>query len=231
MAYDITGEKYNRLFVEYFSHRENGTSHWMCLCECGNKSIVSGNALRTGHTKSCGCLMRETSSKTRKTHGLSQTKVYRDYQNMLSRCYNTKEAGYENYGGRGIIVCDSWRESFENFWEDVKDQWYDGASLDRIDFDGNYELSNIRWVDYSVQIHNQRKRKNSSSKCKGVSWNKKANKWEAYISIDKKRVYLGLFPDEISAAMCYDDKSFEVYGDKPNEEYYAIPRENQHNPH
>lgn len=89
-----------------------------------------------------------------KTHGMSDTKIYGVWTTMKARCYNKNNAKYKNYGERGIIVCDRWLK-FENFWEDVKFDYKEGLTIDRIDVNGNYEPSNCRWITNSKQQNNK----------------------------------------------------------------------------
>src|SRR5690606_2812880 len=110
--------------------------------------------LRTGKTKSCGCLRIETNISKGTTHGHSGTRTYQAWLNMKSRCSNKKNISYENYGGRGISICDRWLNSFENFLEDMG-ECPDNLTLERMDVNGNYEPNNCIWEDYSQQLFNQ----------------------------------------------------------------------------
>ena len=135
-----------------------------CNCDCGNNAIVRLLNLRYGNTKSCGCGQRKisslTMSKTLLKHGRNKkgnTKPeYVSWQSMKQRCYNTNKDNFSNYGGRGIKVCDRWKDSFINFFTDMGER-PEGYTLDRINNDGNYELSNCRWATYKEQRNNQRK--------------------------------------------------------------------------
>lgn len=95
-----------------------------------------------------------------KTHGLSKTRPYRIWSHILNRCNNSKDVGYDLYGGRGITVCDRWL-TFENFWEDMKQGYADSLSIDRINNNGNYEIENCRWATAKEQRHNRRLDKNA----------------------------------------------------------------------
>lgn len=117
-------------------------------CDCGKtKEVLSGN-LVSGSTKSCG--------HRRERPSLYDTKTYKCWDNMIQRCTNENRDNYENYGGRGIKVCESWRVNFRNFLNDMGDKPI-GLTLDRIDNDGNYEKDNCRWATYSTQNKNRRK--------------------------------------------------------------------------
>jgi hypothetical protein len=131
---------------------------WNSVCDCGGSATSYENGLKAGRSTSCGCKKRERYSeygKNRKTHGLSHTKEDYARRAMLARCYSTKSAQYKNYGARGISVCDRWRESFENFVEDMGMAPSPSHSLDRIDVNGNYEKSNCRWATWKEQQRNR----------------------------------------------------------------------------
>ena len=134
---------------------------------------------------------------------------------MMSRSENKNIPNYSNYGGRGIKVCDRWTD-VNNFIEDMNTDFMEGLTLDRIDVNLGYEKSNCRWADGSVQSHNRRPYKNTSSYFKGVYFNKAREKWVACIMKDGQRSYLGGFCEEIDAAIAYDNASEIIYGDRPN---------------
>lgn len=127
---------------------------YLCKCDCGTLKKVLGYTLIKGTSKSCGCLRKEVSHFLHLSHGKTNTRIYRVWQKMKARTMNKKDFDYPNYGGRGIKVCKRWL-SFENFLEDVKDIPA-GLSLDRIDNNGNYELSNIRLANQKEQCRNKR---------------------------------------------------------------------------
>ena len=119
---------------------------------------------------------------------------------MKARCYIPSCSNYEFYGGRGISVCDEWRNDFIAFrdWA-LANGYTDELSIDRIDPDGNYEPSNCRWVTMTEQFHNRRIRRTNRSGVSGVAWRKDCKKWRATISVNSKRVSLGNFADFDSA--------------------------------
>ena len=130
-------------------------ARWLCRCLCGNESIFPGYELRHGLVHSCGCAKKERASKLNLTHGMSKSKIYRTYRNMINRCYRTTNPDFYRYGGLGIKVCDKWLESFDNFYADMGDV-PDGKSIERIDVFGNYELSNCKWASNIEQANNRK---------------------------------------------------------------------------
>jgi hypothetical protein len=131
-----------------------GQAAWRCRCECGNEVTVPGNSLRTRNTKSCGCLREEASREAHTTHGMSRSRTYHIWQSMMRRCYEEDFLGYENYGGRGIVVEGRWY-TFENFVRDMG-ECPAGLTLDRIDTEKGYGPDNCRWADQKTQTRNRR---------------------------------------------------------------------------
>lgn len=133
---------------------------WECLCECSNIVNVASSHLVSGHTNSCGCYKRQRVLGGITKHGQSMvgkvTSEYKTWSHIKSRCCTKTDAKYPDYGGRGIMVCDRWLESFENFFADMGKKPSPKHSLDRIDNDGNYEPSNCRWGTVEQQSRNKR---------------------------------------------------------------------------
>lgn len=169
---DIEGQRFGRLVAVRFlrlQRRANGfrTAFWLCRCQCGNTTEVDGNKLRNGHTQSCGCLQKERTSAHRKTHGMSHTATYQVWCGMIKRCENPRSKGFSNYGGRGIKVCERWRNSFEAFLKDMGPRPSSRHSIDRINSDGDYEPGNCRWATAKQQARNLRT--NRLLTCRGQS--------------------------------------------------------------
>jgi hypothetical protein len=158
---NLVGQKFGRLTVlDRDISASSGAGHhvkFICICDCGNKVSVSGTNLRRGISKSCGCLRGDSIKQRNVTHCLTGTRLHKIWIGMKERCYTTHFAAYQHYGGRGIKVCDEWKDDFQAFYDWAMSNEYDDTkSIDRIDSDGNYEPSNCRWVTYSIQNKNKR---------------------------------------------------------------------------
>jgi len=137
-------------------------------------------------------------------HGMTGTRIYRIWKGIKNRCTNHKSKHFENYGGRGISICNDWMINPMSFIEWSMINGYDeNLTIDRIDNDGNYEPSNCRWTTMEVQARNKRKlSKKNTSGYRGVYWHNK--KWYARIGVSGEEIHIGVFNDKISAAMAYD---------------------------
>lgn len=156
---DLRGQHFGRLVVVGFRGMRYNQATWLCKCSCGNQSVVLIGNLRSGSTKSCGCLKIEVRNKHNQdsaTHRMTGTRPYRIWNNMKDRCFNKNSKDYNNYGGRGIRVCPQWDKSFEAFWADMGPTYGETLQLDRRDNNGNYEPKNCRWVTAKEQINNTR---------------------------------------------------------------------------
>lgn len=161
---DLVGKRIGRLTViELATKDKDGRARWLCKCDCGNYKIIRNSALGT-NVVSCGCKKRETleSNAIQATHGKSRTRLYGVWGSMVDRCENPNAHEYENYGGRGIKVCDEWRNDYTKFEEWALANGYNEkatrkeSTLDRIDVNGNYEPSNCRFATMKTQSRNRR---------------------------------------------------------------------------
>jgi hypothetical protein len=166
-AKDRTGIRYGRLTAvqQEGIHKRSGNAQWLCECDCGGTKIVRSSSLQSGNTRSCGCLGDETRSvngKDRTLHGYSKTAdgrpsiEYIAWSSAKYRCHCPTNPKFEQYGGRGITMCDEWRNDFQAFYDHIGPKPSPELSLDRIDNDGNYEPGNVRWATASEQRYNQR---------------------------------------------------------------------------
>lgn len=158
---DLTNRQFGRLrVIECAGKNKHNQYQWLCECSCENHTriIVNGGNLKQGHTKSCGCLI-ENCYKSNLKHGLSRTRINATYRHMKDRCFNPKSQYYDDYGGRGIIVCDEWmgKDGFINFYNWAISHGYDEKlTLDRIDNNKGYCPDNCRWATCTQQNCNKR---------------------------------------------------------------------------
>lgn len=143
------GQKFGELTVV---RRDDGSTRWLCACSCGKSTSVAAAKLKSGHTKSCGHLLYVGRPKT---HGDTESREYRIWTDMLQRCFNPKRRFYSRYGGRGITVCDRWRNDYAAFLADMGRTPFPDAQIDRTNNDGDYEPGNCRWVSRTENMRNR----------------------------------------------------------------------------
>lgn len=154
---NLLGKKFNRLTVIEYIGVEKNHRMWRCRCECGNQLISDSARLIGGYVKSCGCINVEAQLESHFKHGMSNTRLHRIWSGIKKRCFNSNVPEYKNYGGRGIKMCDEWKDNFSSFYEwSILHGYNDKLSIDRIDVNGNYDPKNCRWVDDETQRNNKR---------------------------------------------------------------------------
>jgi len=187
-AIDLSDQRFGRLLVIAESEAKNNRKMWLCQCDCGNTKAVSTASLRHDNVRSCGCLRKEssirTAAKRRKPDGKSKTTFYKRWISMIQRCGNPKNPYWKNYGGRGIYVCERWRNSFDAFLADMGNPPTPEHTIERIDNDAGYSPENCRWALRSEQLRNQRRSINVT--IDGRTMN--AREWSAETGINYQRI-------------------------------------------
>lgn len=159
---DLSNKKFGRLFVVERKGSIGNRPLWRCICDCGTEALVLGEKLRYGGTKSCGCLVRDTTIARSTTHGLSNTRFWQKWRSMRQRCLDKNSAAYYKYGAKGVTVCERWL-NFDNFKADLFESYSKHVSvfgekettLDRIDPLKNYSPENCRWATNKQQGRNR----------------------------------------------------------------------------
>lgn len=193
----LAGKKFGRLTVICDDRRDKfGHVFWKCRCECGNECIVVGYSLESGNTKSCGCLNTERLTK----HGMHKSSEYKIWEAMIQRCTNPKNDKHSDYGGRGIVICERWKD-FKNFFADMGLRADKNLTIERRDNNKGYCPENCYWATRTIQSRNTRVTKASSTGVKGVYFIKHpGKKYRVSIGIKGRYVHLGHFNTLVEAA-------------------------------
>ncbi len=179
---------------------------------CGTNFKANIYDINRRHNKSCGCIKSQRIREANIKHNIwsINKRLYMIFTSIKARVLNPKHTNYKDYGGRGITICEEWKNDFMSFYTWAMSNGYsDELSIDRIDNDGNYCPENCRWTTQTIQTRNKRIYKNNKSGYKGVCLVKKTNKYKSYINVDKKGVHLGSFPTAVEGAVAYNNYIIE----------------------
>lgn len=195
---DLSNKKFGRLLVLKRVPSTSKSIRWLCLCDCGKHKEVESYQLKRGSIISCGCYKKEIGKRS-ETHNMTNTHLYSEWTNMKRRCYQKSINGFDSYGGRGIIVCDEWKNSFENFMKwSFKNDYDESLTLERIDVNGNYEPSNCSWITIKKQQWNKRNTifiefdneiKSLCEWCEILGVNKNTARWRYYKGLSSSEIF------------------------------------------
>lgn len=184
----------------------------LCKCSCNRvEKLISVCDLYREKTKRCKKCTNHRPPKYQSY--VTNNRLNRIWNNMIQRCMNNKNKDYKHYGDNGVIICDEWVDygKFEK-WA-LENGYRDDLEIDRKDSEGNYEPDNCRWITHQQNVWNMPKRKNCSSKYKGVHYNKQNSNWCASIAFNGKKINIGSFKTEVEAALAYNEKAIKFFGE------------------
>lgn len=204
----MIGARFERLLVLEEDYSRGGRKRWKCLCDCGNISSVRQDGLRGGSVRSCGCLRAENSHRT---HGMHDTRIYRVWASMISRCSNPNDPAWKYYGGRGVQVTSEWT-NFEGFYEDMGEGYQEGLTLERLDNEKDYSVENCVWETWKTQGYNKRRSKNNKSGKTGVRKVTRSKRWQARIGVDGREINLGCYGTFEEAVAAREEAEMKYYG-------------------
>lgn len=188
---NLEGQRFSRLIaIKLVGQNIRKNNLWECKCDCGNTVTILARSLLDGKTQSCGCLQKErvieSNIKIHTTHDKSKTNLYSKWAGMKRRCYNLNDKRYPDYGGRGITLCEEWKENFETFYNwAINNGYKKELTIDRIDTNGNYNPSNCKWSTMLEQSHNKRNNRNITYKEKTQT----IAEWSRQLGLNTKSLY------------------------------------------
>lgn len=151
----LVGQRFGKLVVTEGPLYGESRIRWLCLCECGTEKLLRGGNLQSGNSNSCGCDNRAATARRNFKHGMAHTRIFKIWGGMIARCHGTHKA-FKDYGGRGIKVCERWRESFENFYADMSPTYADNLTIERKNNNEGYSKDNCEWITQGRQCANRR---------------------------------------------------------------------------
>lgn len=190
------GDVFGRLTI--LKEIQSTTDHRivLCRCECGKEKNVRLSSIINGDTTSCGCFNIQQVKKANTIHGKSRTRIHQIWLSMLQRCTYKNHVAYERYGGNGITICDEWME-FENFYNDMKDEYKDNLSIDRIDNSKGYCKYNCKWSTQKEQCNNRKNNRIVTYLGKPYTMTQLAEKFNIKMGTLHDRItYQGMTPEE-----------------------------------
>ena len=215
MKQSLVGSCFGKLFVISKTDLKyrNKETLYACQCDCRSLCVATSYQLKKRGKVDCGCGNKQRKSDGAKQHGLVVTnrKLYSVYKAMVQRCTNHKHPLYDDYGGRGISVCERWLD-IHKFFEDMLPTYKEGLTLDRNDNNGGYSPENCLWRDAGWQAYNKRIKSTNTTGKTGVYWNKRKNLWETKISVNKEQIFLGYFSNYCDAVKAREEAELKYYG-------------------
>lgn len=211
---DLTGKVFGKLTVLERVPNLNGSTRWLCICECGNTSTPHAGSLVKGIVNSCGCIRKE--GRGNRKHGMRKSRQYSIWADMKKRCVNPNHVYFKYYGGAGVSYDPRW-ENFSCFWQDMEAGYSEELTLDRIDTYGDYCKDNCRWATGSEQGFNQKLRHDNITGVAGIYFRPTkngTNRWHVKINDGcGNELHIGYFYDFGQAVTARMNKELEIYGE------------------